>query len=128
MCSLEFIGLGRSRAWFRVALNMKILDGCLLGFARQKSFVAKFYDSYSFLADNEGVLWISILTALSGVEFELDLNDPSLDIRRSSRTLSHSSSKVEAPKLSYASLSAEMGNTICIKLFMLLTNAFYVYI
>ncbi len=78
---------GKSRAWIRVALNSKILDKSLM-FLCNTELAKRFFEPHAFMVETDESIWVSILTALEGVNLSLNANDEALDIVRSNNRVS----------------------------------------
>jgi hypothetical protein len=64
----------------RAALNTKILHDIIGGMLPSKNTLAQYYEPFSLLRCGEGsVIFVSMVTALAGIDFDLNANDVALD-------------------------------------------------
>jgi len=79
---------GRGCAWLRVALNLKILDKSLSLLINhpEEAKMPNFFELHALSRCHEGSnIWLSMIMALSGMNFNLNYDDPLLDHAGSSR-------------------------------------------
>ncbi|KAL6064511.1 hypothetical protein QOT17_010909 [Balamuthia mandrillaris] len=88
---------GKARAWFRLALNEKILADALQALINNKSSRTKWYNESALMCHAEDTMIIvNLLRGLSGVDFALSLNNDRLD--HGNDSFPAASSKATQPK------------------------------
>nr|XP_033777810.1 pleckstrin homology domain-containing family M member 2 isoform X2 [Geotrypetes seraphini] len=73
--------LGRSRAWLYLALNENSLESYLRLFQENQSLLHKFYYKNSLVCSHDHLtLFLTLVSGLEFIRFELDLDGPYLDV------------------------------------------------